>query len=284
MRLISKTEIVEALKALGICPGDIVHVQSDLRSIGPVDAPLTREGQCGFYIEALHQVIGSEGTITCCTAFEDYGRFGTPFVREESPSRTDMLSEYIRTRSDSVRSMHPIVSVTGLGRRAEELCSGHHFSGFGFNSPWGRLHRSNAKILTLGISSSVEGGMTFLHYVEAMYGVPYQYIKLYKTPVISGGRPVPGNFVMHARYLDYGIVNAVYDIKARFLADGHARQARTGRAISYCVAAGAAFAQMTSYLDENIWTYLKDPPNFRQGEIPVDGPVGEMKKSYDNGR
>jgi len=282
MRLLTHMEFVESLRALGVSPGDVVHVQSDLRRIGPVDAPLSRDGQCGFYLEALQEVVGPEGTITCCTSFEDYGRYGTPFVREDSPSRTDMFSEFLRTRPGAVRSMHPIVSVTGLGPRAEELCGGDHFSGFGYNSPWGRLHRAGAKILTLGIPSDVEGGMTFLHHIEAMYGMPYQYIKLYTEPVISEGLQVTGNFVMHVRYLDYSIVNTVYNVKARFLAEGQACQVRTGRTMSYCIPAQAAFAQMMRYLDENMWTYLQSPPNFRQGEIPMDGPVGEMKVSYDN--
>ena len=198
MKFLSKSELVSSLSSLGISLGDIVHVQSDLRRIGPVDAPLTQEGLGAFYLSALQSIVGPEGTVTACTAFEDYGRYGTPFVREESPSRTDMFSEYLRTRPGAYRSMHPIVSVTGLGARAAEICNGSHYEGFGYQSAWGRLHRANAKILTLGMGADL-GGTTFFHYVERLYGVPYIYTKIFNYPIFAEGQEIPGPFTMSVR-------------------------------------------------------------------------------------
>ena len=282
MRLISKPEIVEALKALGICPGDIVHVQSDLRSIGPVDAPLTRDGQCGFYLEALHQVIGSEGTITCCTAFEDYGRFGTPFIREESPSRTDMLSEFLRLQPGAIRSIHPIVSVTAQGKKADEICGGNHFNGFGYSSPWGRLHRANAKILTLGLGSN-QGGTTFFHYVENLYGVPYTYTKIFQSHVISMGEKLKGPFTMAVRYLDFDIENTPIRVKNTMVKNKSATEVKTGRSLSWCAPAKEIAAQMICLLDSDRWVMLERQPAFRPGVLPMDGKTGDPVKSYDLG-
>jgi len=281
MKLVAFKEVVDALRALGIGKGDIVHVQSDLRSIGPTEAPLTREGQCGFYLQALQTVVGEGGTITCCTAFEDYARYGTPFNLEASPSRTDMLSEFIRTRKGAIRSMHPIVSITGIGPLAQNICGGTHFNGFGYNSPWGRLHQADAKILNLGIPSNTEGGMTFLHYCEAMYGVPYQYIKLYTIPVSVAGKIVEKPFSMHVRYLDFAIENSVNDIKSRFLKEGLAKEKKTGRSSSLCISAKTAFSAMMKYLNEDLYIYLKTKPTFRDGVQPTDGPTGEMRKMHD---
>lgn len=283
MRLISKAEITEALRNLGIMRGDIVHVQSDLRRIGPVDAPLTRDGQCSFYLEALQEVIGSEGTITCCTAFEDYGRYGTPFVREDSPSRTDMFSEFLRTRPGAVRSIHPIVSVTGLGLRAKELCECSHYEGFGYQSPWGKLHRENAKILTLGMDAN-GGGTTFFHYVERLYGVPYTYTKLFLYPVIAAGKQIPGPFTMSVRYLDFGIVNTPVKVKNSMLNSGLAQQVRTGRTFSWCASAQDVVAHMMQLLDHDRWIMLEHPPEFRLGVLPLDGMTGELQVLYDKSK
>lgn len=280
MRLLPKSEINGALCDLGIGPGDIVHVQSDLRRIGLVDAPLTRDGQCDFYLEALQEVVGPEGTITCCTSFEDYGRYGTPFVREDSPSRTDMFSEFLRTRPGAVRSMHPIVSVTGLGPRAEEICGGSHYEGFGYQSAWGHLHRANAKILTLGMDAD-GGGTTFFHYVERLYGVPYVYTKLFTYPVVAYGKPVPGLFTMSVRYLDFHIVNTPVKVKNSMLAAGLARQVRTGRAASWCAGAQDVVDHMMLLLDRDRWVMLEQPPNFRPGVLPMDGLTSELQVVYD---
>lgn len=280
MRKLGSEEFAQSLRQAGIRRGDIVHVQSDLLSVGPVDSPPGRESVLKFYLSAFQEVLGPDGTLTTCTAFEDFGRYGTPFVREESPSRLGVLSEYIRTRPGAVRSMHPIVSVAGIGARAEEICGGSHFDGFGYASPWGRLHRANAKILTLGMDAS-GGGTTFFHYVEKLYGVPYQYTKLFPYPVYSGGELVPGPFTMSVRYLDFGIVNTPVRVKARMVELGDAVNFQTGMATSWCAAAQSIVDRMMQLFDEDRWVMLERPPNFRPGEIPMDGLTGEMRVHYD---
>lgn len=278
MRRLSMSEAVNAFASLGIGRGDVVHVQSDLRRIGPADAPLTIDGLCGFYLEALRTVLGPEGTITACTAFEDYGRFGTPFVRESSPSRTDMLSEFLRTRPGAVRSMHPIVSVCALGPRAEEIAGGPHYDGFGGRSAWARLHQADAKLLTLGLSADL-GGTTFFHYVERLYGMPYVYTKIFRYPVISHGHEIPGPFTMSVRYLDFGIVNTPVAVKHSLLDGGIARQVLTGRASSWCAPAKAVVDHMFDLFDRDRWIMLEQPPAFVPGRQPMDGPTGELRVS-----
>lgn len=280
MKKLERRDLVTALRELGLEAGDVVHVQSDLLRIGPVDCPPGREHMLDFHLGAFQEVIGPNGTLTTCTAFEDYGRFGTPYVREESPSRLGAFSEYVRTRPGAVRSMHPIVSVAGIGPRAEEICGGNHFDGFGYASPWGRLHRANAKILTLGMGRR-GGGTTFFHYVEKLYGVPYQYTKMFNHPVYSGGVRVPGIFTMSVRYLDYGIVNTPVKVKSRMVDLGEAREVMTGRAPTWCASAETVVRRMMQMFDDDRWTMLEEPPRFRPGEIPMDGLTGELKVYYD---
>jgi aminoglycoside 3-N-acetyltransferase len=280
MRPLALEELVTALRGLGLAAGDVVHVQSDLRRIGPVDAPITIEGVCGFYLDGFREVLGPAGTLTTCTAFEDYGRYGTPFVREESPSRLGMLSEYIRTRPGAIRSIHPIMSVAGLGPRAEEICGGPHFDGFGWESPWGRLHRANAKILTLGMGSA-GGGTTFFHYVERLYGVPYQYTKIFTAPVYANGREIEGPFTLSVRYLDYSIVNTPVRVKTRMVERGEAIEVRTGRTSSWCAAAEVIVDRMSAMFSDDRWVMLEAPPRFRPGEIPMDGTTGPLVEVYD---
>lgn len=282
MRRVSRTELTDALYRLGIQPGDVVHVQSDLRRIGPVDAPMTRDGLCGFYLDALQEVLGPEGTITACTAFEDYGRYGTPFDRQSSPSRTDTFSEFLRTRPGAIRSIHPIISVTGLGARAVEICGGSHYEGFGYQSPWGRLHRANAHILTLGMGTE-HGGTTFFHYVERLYGVPYVYTKIFRHPVYSDGAEISGPFTMSVRFLDFHIVNTPVRVKRSLLNAGLARQVDTGRSSSWCASASSVVDHMMELFDRDRWVMLERPPTFRPGVLPMDGTTGDLQEVYDQG-
>ena len=280
MRLLEFSELVAALGDLGIAKGDVVHVQSDLLGVGPVAGVREREDILAFFFEAFMQVLGPHGTLTTCTAFEDYGRYATPYVLEESPSSLGAFSEYLRTRPGAVRSIHPIVSVTGIGPRATELCGGSHYDGFGYSSPWGRLHRANGWILTLGMGVK-GGGTTFFHYVEKLYGVPYQYTKMFVGPVYFRGASVPGPFTMSVRYLDFGIVNSPVRVKARMLELGEAREVRTGRALTWAARAQTVVDRMMQMFDEDRWMMLESPPTFRPGEMPTDGATGELRVHYD---
>jgi len=281
VRKLTRSELISALYESGLAKGDLVHVQADLRRIGPADCEPDREHMLQFYLSAFEEVLGPGGTITVGTAFEDYGRYFVPFVREESPSRQGAFSEYVRCRPGAVRSIHPIVSVTGLGARAAEICGGAHYDGFGYDSAWGRLHRNNARIMALGLGVEHEGGTTFFHYLEKLYGVPYQYTKIYTTPVYSGGLEIPGPFTMSVRYLDFRIVNDTLRFKRHLVETGNACVVPLGRAHIMCTTANQVIEEGVRCLNRDRYFLLAEPPQFRSGEIPMDGPTGPMQVVYD---
>jgi aminoglycoside 3-N-acetyltransferase len=256
-----------------------VHVQSALWTVGPADGAHNVDELGAFYLRAFQEVLGPAGTLSVLTAFEDYGRYGTPFVREESPSRSGMFSEYVRTRPGAVRSMHPINSVTALGARAEELCGGAHFEGCGYESPWGRLHRMNAKLLNIGVRFGKV--LSFVHYIEAQYGVPYNYIKLYRTPVITNGSQVEGTFSMSVRYRDFSIAYSFQHFERELFAAGAAIEVPLGRSLLHVTAAARAFDIGVRCLNENRYSFLSQPPRFRPGEIPADGFTGPSQPVYE---
>jgi aminoglycoside 3-N-acetyltransferase len=278
---LTRDEMVESLLSAGIRRGDIVHVQSDLLRIGPVDCKPHRESILEFFLAGFLEVLGEEGTLTVGTSFEDYARYGTPFVLEESPSRQGAFSDYVRTRKGAVRSIHPIVSVSGLGQRAKEICGGSHFEGFGYESAWGRLHRSNAKILAFGLGVDHEGGTTFFHYLERLYGVPYQYTKVYTTPVLADGKQIEGVFTMSVRYLDFGIVNDTLKFKRHLVASGVAVDVPIGRGRMMCASCEDIVQEGVRCLNRDRYFLLVEPPKFRAGEIPMDGTTGPMRVLYD---
>lgn len=282
MQRLSLTSCVNHLRELGIESGETVHVQSDLRRIGPIEGEMTRAAICDFYLEAFRQVLGPTGTLSTLTSFEDYGRWGAPFVRESSPSRSGVLSEYILKLPSAVRSIHPIVSVTAIGAQAEAICGGPHYEGFSYASPWGEMHRRNAKILTLGLGAD-GGGTTFFHYADHLYGMPFLYTKMFNAPVFSEGKEQRGPFTMAVRYLDFGIAYTPVPIKTRMVELGEAVEAPVGRARSWCAPAQTIVDRMMYMFNEDRWVRLQEPPSFRPGEIPMDGATGKERDSYDQG-
>jgi aminoglycoside 3-N-acetyltransferase len=268
-----------ALTGAGLRLGDTVMVQSSLLHIGPVEGVATRTGLAEFYYRTLRDIVGAEGSILVHTPFEAYGRYNEPFDILTSPSTGGLLSEYVLTLPDVVRSSHPIVSVAGVGPRAKYICGGNHVSGFGWDSPWGRMLRDDIRFVCLGLGLSK--GLSFLHHIEAMYGVPYQYTKLYTAQVYRGGKPVPGPFTLSVRYLDFGIQYNYAGFERRMLQTGNAYEARFERGLLLqATTASAAFACGFDCLTEDRFCFLQAPPDFRPGEIPVDGATGDMKLVY----
>jgi len=266
------------LREAGLSEGDVVMVQSSLKHIGPVAGKDTRESLVDFYYRAFRDVIGSKGTLVVHTPFEDYGRIGTPFDVKHSPSTAGILSEYVRTLTDTVRSPHPIVSVAANGPRAEEICGGDHFEGFGWDSPWGRMHRMNAKFVTLGLGLAF--GLSLLHYIEASYGVPYAYVKIFNTPVSRGGDLINGLFTMSVRYLNFGIRYDYRRYEQYMLTNDLAHSFNFERGLLFQITDGEnAFNGGVECLRKNRYTFLDNPPRFRQGEIPYDGQTGSMDRS-----
>lgn len=239
--------------------------------MGPVDAPIAREAMLEFYLGALNEVIGPEGTITVFTATYSLGQSGKPFIRETTPSELGAFSEYIRTRPGSVRSIHPLASVAGIGPGAQSVCGGPHRGGFSYASPWGRLHSLNATILSIGIGLDQPGGTSMIHYVEQIYGVPYRYTKLLSVPVISEGREVPGPFTFPARYLETEAENWTIPFKKELVREGTAKWVQCGQAGIFAVGAESFVSTALAELDRNPWCFLRSAPKFEPGIRPFDG-------------
>jgi aminoglycoside N3'-acetyltransferase len=244
--------------------------------MGPVEAPARREAVLEFYFGALREVLGPDGTISVFTATYSLGRSGDPFIREQTPSELGVFSEFIREQPGAVRSIHPLASLAACGPRAAELCGAPHREGFGYDSPWGRLHRANAAIVSVGIGLDQAAGTSFVHYVERLYGVPYRYTKILSTPVFANGKAVPGPFTLAVRYLDFGIENWTAPFKQQLVASAQARWRPLGASGVFLARANDFTDECVRRLNDDPWCLLKAPPHFIAGKKPCDGMSAEM--------
>ncbi|MBL0882131.1 MAG: AAC(3) family N-acetyltransferase [Chitinophagaceae bacterium] len=265
-------ELISRIQDLGIEAGDTVHLQSSLAMVGPIEAGPSDQEMLDFYYHALWEVIGPNGTLLVHTPFEDYGRFGTPFIVEESPSRAGVFSEYVRTRAGAIRSIHPIVSTAGVGKNAELICGGNHYSGFGYDSSWGRMHRNNVKFLFLGVY--IRKYLSFIHYIESVFNVPYLYTKIYPTPVYKNNVKIERQFAMAVRYLDFSIAWDITNFESILRQNKLINETKLGRSILQVCNAEEVFNKGMQCLSENMYIFLKNPPNFKFGQIPADGFTG----------
>ena len=152
---VTKTDLIDGFRSLGIRYGDVVMIHSSLRKMGHVD------GGANAVVDALIAAIGPEGTLIVPTLpfgggmytyFRTYDN-DHPFDVLETPSRMGRITELVRRMPGALRSAHPSHSVAAVGPQAEYLTRDHHRDKYSFGklSPYYRLCELGGKIIMLGV-------------------------------------------------------------------------------------------------------------------------------------
>lgn len=159
--MVKKEDIKKGLREIGLKDGDTVIVHSSLSCFGEV------EGGADTVVDAILEVIGDSGTLVVPTFNFDPGVFDP----KETPSIVGAITEAVRKRPNSTRSLHPTHSVTAIGALADVITEGHEKTHpFGRGSALFKLLQANGKILQLGVSHTTN---SMIHVAEEIANVPY---------------------------------------------------------------------------------------------------------------
>jgi len=177
-------DIVGALRSVGVGDGDILEVHCSLSAMGWV------VGGALTVVDALLEAVGPTGTVCMPAHTSDNGdpsRWENPpvpeswwsiigdhmpaFDRDRSPSRgMGAVAETFRTCPGTLRSSHPRHSHLASGPCAADIVSTHRLDGaFDTDSPLGRVHEMNGKVLLLGVGHE---NNSILHLAEHLVEWP----------------------------------------------------------------------------------------------------------------
>ena len=157
----------EQFGALGVRRGGVLLVHSSLRSLGKLP------GGAEEVVLSLLDALGPDGTLLFpALSYATVTPAWPHFDVRTTPVCVGALPEYFRTRTGTLRSVHPTHSVTGVGRLAAELTNGHEFDStpVGPHSPFARLPEVEGQILFLGCGLHSN---TSMHGVEELVEPPY---------------------------------------------------------------------------------------------------------------
>ncbi len=148
---VTKQQLINDLKRLGVCKGDHLAVVLSLKKVGYV------KGGPDVFIDALIEIVGSEGTIMMNTHTP-----GAPiykidekfvFDTKSTPCWTGIVPETLRKRKEATRSNNPMYSVTAIGKKAKYLTHNHlNCSAY---IPYSRLTIINGKYLSIGLGNKL---------------------------------------------------------------------------------------------------------------------------------
>lgn len=215
------------LDRLGVKPGDSAMLGIDMGNVPlpAYQAAFTRDGfrerqtrWCGFVLRVLLDRLGSVGTLLVPTFTYSCGKPGSTFAAESTPSENGPFTEYLRTQAGATRSLHPIFSLSGVGRDANALLDEVGRAAFGAQSPFARFADYGIRFLCLGVE--LRNSITYVHHLEQSYGCPHRYNKTFDTSVVSGGRAIAGPWLAYIAFRGLEFTSDISSLQRALDAEG----------------------------------------------------------------
>lgn len=192
-------DTADALRRLGIGPGDTVYLTGDLGNLGFHESK-NKPGTLKGLHEALVSVIGDEGTIVVPTHSFNLCNTDIPFDPATTPSQRGPFTDYVRQLPGAVRQFHPFGSLTAWGKKAAQITGNTSRHAYGPNTPYERLLQLDAWGLSVALPPQLT--CSIVHHMEMVMAVPYRYTKEFMHPVVMDGAVTIEPFYLFVTYLD----------------------------------------------------------------------------------
>jgi aminoglycoside N3'-acetyltransferase len=266
-RSVSRIELADGLRRLGVDSGDMVFVHSSMTSLGHVI------GGADAAIEAFLDVLGPTGTLIMPAFSQPHGSMITTLERNEifdpatTPSTLGLIPETFRCRKGVLRSVHPTSSVCAYGAKAELITSNAREAGsdFGIGTPLYKVMEYGGKILGLGVSL---GPVSIYHVLEDVMGADFpinvKMDRTYEARVIDEGKLHvmkirPLDPLVSRTRIDQAASEWIRDVFAEVLIDrGVFRIGYVGEARSWLVSAKEIFEAQKDLLKKSITIYTTE--------------------------
>ncbi len=178
---ITEKDITDALRALGVQPGETLLVHAALNNIGYI------QGGADTVIDALEQAVGEEGTFLS-PAFMRPFLYTDGYINKSLEYRpydtrpdgalrdkaiwTGSVPKTMLKRSEAYRSGHATHEWAAIGKNAEYCTAGHALldGPCSENSPLAKALELDGSVVFIGCSI---GANTFIHYIEVMADAPF---------------------------------------------------------------------------------------------------------------
>lgn len=249
--------ICDAFSAIGLHNGDTIlcHSNTDVLDAHLPNAEISV--QLGILERALRDTVGPMGTVVVPTFTYGFCK-GRRFDPAKTTSHVGLFSNWMRRRPDAVRSEHPIFSFSAVGVQALTLMADVPESAFDEDSVFGRLRRTDAKILFFNCPFD---NCTFVHHIEKMHGVDYRYDKVFTGQVRKDGVWSEGSASHFVRPLDRDVENSFRRFSESAERDGILKFARLGEHGFVSVASSQRlFDAGCRAIDEEPYIFLSAPP------------------------
>ena len=267
MKKYNKKNIIDSLKKVGLKSGQIVYIDSELFKFGSLYEAKNKNHYYKIFFDSIYEIIGKNGTIATNSYTFQTLRYGKKFIYEKTKCTSGEFSDYIRKKRGSLRSQHPVFSVTALGKHKKYLCSNNSSHNYGYNSPYQRFLELDGKVLNLATDPCFN---PFLHVAEFLSGVPYFYNKLTKVNYYKNNKKVNKYFSSSVRYLDLDMkmkLNELKKLKRELIKKKVVKTANLGSSKIYFFSAKKYLNIVLKSLEKDQFAFFKIS-NFKKNKMP----------------
>jgi aminoglycoside 3-N-acetyltransferase IV len=175
---LSRAEVANQLRALGVRKGGVLLVHTSFRAVRPIE-----DGPAGL-IEALRAALGPDGTLVMPSWT---GNDDEPFDPATTPASPDLgvVPDTFWRLLGVMRSAHPFACAAAGPEAARITSGGLPLPPHSVDSPVGRVYQLDGQVLLLGVGHDAD---TTLHLAELLAGVRYRVPK--HCTILQDGRPV----------------------------------------------------------------------------------------------
>ncbi len=257
-RLVTHSQLVNELTALGVIAGQIVMIHASVKAIGKI------MGGPNVVVQALLETLTPTGTLMMYVGWEDIPDFiadlpqvvqqtyyaeHPPFDPRIARAVRDhgILAEIVRGWPGAWRSLNPEASIAAIGAQAEWITQDHPLNyGYGAGSPLEKLVEARGQVLMLGAPLDT---LTLLHYAENRARMRHKRVIHYSCPMLREGERVwveIEDFNTGEPHGDYSFDG----IAREYLTLGKGQQGMVGDAPSYLFDAADLSAFAISWLEQ----------------------------------
>jgi aminoglycoside 3-N-acetyltransferase len=233
-----QADLVQHLMQLGVQRDDVLLVHTAFSRVKPIEG-----GPTGL-IRALLQAVGPAGTLVMPSMTDDDER---PFDPKTAPCKDmGIVADTFWRQPGVVRSDSPH-AFAAIGPKASEILAPHPVDvPHGLDSPVGRVHGLDGRILLLGVNHEAD---TTIHLAESLAGVRYRLPR--HATVLKDGKPT------RVDYLEIDHCCARFDLADGWLDErGLQRKGMIGRAEARLARSRDIVAVVLEHLTADETTFL----------------------------
>ena len=177
--------------SLGLKKSQNLYITADFGKI--IERNFLKPEVVEDHFKAIKEIIGIDGTIIVPTATLNLCKTDKIFDPKKTPSfNMGFFSELIRKKGGAKRSLHPLWSVSAIGKLSNYFTKDISRHAFGYDSIWTRLIKKNALSLHIGVNP--RQSLSIIHYTELVSGAPYRFTKGFDQYIIRNGKKVKEEF------------------------------------------------------------------------------------------